>query len=335
MVKVFSMSCKASVLLFWFVVLFIAPSQGQELFILNEPASSVPKGVLGVRAFSQNYKEYSTTRSLHALRLMYGATSKLSIMATASFSNHHDRKLPKDLINHTHVGSQTNYYTAAIKRGVRYPYLFNGIYVFAKYRFLTRDDQNKHFRMAAYADWSSVGVAHDEAEPSLMDDTGGYGFGIISTWLKNRFSASLTTGFIKPNAYSETQPDFSGGPDLPTRIQYGNAIKYNLSIGYRLYPRKYEGYQQVNWNLYVEFTGKTYDAATVIQNGTEITAHTIALKKGSYVEINPGIQRIINSNTRIEFSYGFDFIGYSYVHFTPMWTLAIQRYFYNNAKKKS
>jgi hypothetical protein len=321
--------------LFFILFLFCTPkSWGQELYILNEPASSVPKGVFGLRVFSQNYKEYNTTRSLHALRVMYGATPRLSLMATASISNHHDRKLPKDLMNHTHTGNQTTYYTAAIKRGVRYPYLFNGIYLFAKYRFLTRDDQYKHFRMATYAEWSSVGVAHDEAEPNLMDDTGGYGLGIISTWLKNRFAMSLTTGFIRPNSYSEMQRDITGGPDMPTTIQYGNAVKYNLSLGYRLYPKKYEGYEQVNWNVYVELVGKSYGAATVVQNGTEISTRTSALKKGTYVEIYPGIQRIINSNTRIEFCYGFELIGYSYVHFTPIWTIGIQRYFYNTSKKR-
>jgi hypothetical protein len=330
------MSCsKASAILLLVLFAFCHQSFGQELFILNEPASSVPKGVIGVRAFTQNYKEYSTNRSLDALRIMYGVTAKLSVMATGSISNHHARKLPKDLINHTHVGNTTNYYTQAIKRGVSYPYLFNGLYVFAKYRFLSHDQQNKHFRLSAYGEWSNVGVAHDEAEPNLMDDTGGYGFGIISTILKNRFAASLTTGFIKPNSYSEIQPDFTGGADLPTKIFYGNAVKYNLSIGYRLYPKKYEGYEQVNWNVYVEFIGKTYDAARVIQNGTEIKARTVALQKGSFVEIYPGIQRIINSNTRIEVSYGFGLIGYSYVHFTPVWTLAVQRYFFRPAKSKS
>jgi hypothetical protein len=314
--------------------LALTPTYSQELFILNEPASSVPKGVIGVRAFTQNYKEYHQNRSLNVLRLMYGATAKLSVMATASISNHHDRRLPKDLINHTHIGNTTNYYTQAIKRGVHYPYLFNGVYLFAKYRFYSNDSQNKHFRMSAYGEWSNVGVAHDEAEPNLMDDTGGYGFGLISTWLKNRFAASLTTGFIRPNSYSETQPDFTGGPDLPTTIYYGNAIKYNASFGYRLYPKKYEGYEQVNWNIYLELTGKTYDAARVIQNGTEIATKTVALKRGSYVEINPGIQRIVNSNTRIELCYGFNLIGFSYVHFSPVWTLAIQRYFYRTSKIK-
>jgi hypothetical protein len=326
------LSRKVNTVLFLFVLVPFWKSQAQELFILNEPASSVPKGVIGIRAFTQNYKEYSTNRSLDALRIMYGLTPRLSIMATGSISNHHDHKLPRDLINHSHNGNQTTYFTQPIKRGVHYPYLFNGLYLFSKYRFLSHDEQNKHLRLSAYAEWSNVHVAHDEAEPNLMDDTGGYGVGLISTYLKNRFAVSLTSGFIKPNSYSEIQPDKTGGPDLPTKIYYGKAIKYNLSFGYRLYPKKYQGYEQVNWNLYVEFMGKSYDAATVIQNGTNIQTKASALKKGSYVEIYPGIQRIVNSNTRIELCYGFDLLGYSYVHFTPVWTFAVQRYFYRTSK---
>jgi hypothetical protein len=305
---------------------------GQELFILNEPASSVPKGVLGVRVFSQHFKEVNTTRSLGAFRLMYGVLPRLTLMATVTGSNHHDRKLPPDLINHSHSGNQTNYYTTNIKRGVKYPFLINGVYLFTKFRIISIDKQNQHFRLALYADWSSLNSAHDEAEPNLMDDTSGYGGGFIATWLKNRFAASLTSGFIKPRTYSENQPDFTGGPDLPTKIYYGDAFRYNLSLGYRLFPKRYADYNQPNWNVYVEFMGKQYDAARVIQNGTEITAKAIALRAGHYVEVHPGIQHIVKSNLRLEASVGLKLVGESYVHFAPLWTFAIQRYFYKKIK---
>jgi hypothetical protein len=323
---------------FAFLLFFLALavlSRGQELFPLNEPASSVPGRVLGIRAFAQNYKEIKTNRSLFALRVMYGVTPRLSLMISGTVSNHHDKKLPKDLINHTHTsGGQTSYFTQKIIRGKPYPYLFNGFYLFAKYRFISIDDQNKHFRVGAYAEWSNVKAAHDEAEPNLIDDTGGYGAGVITTFLKNRFAASLTSGFIRPNSYFETQPDFTGGPDLPTKIYYGNAIKYNISFGYRIFPSHYTDYDQVNWNIYLEFMGKQYDAARVIQNGSEIQTKTVALRRGSYVEVHPGIQRIVKSNLRIEASVGFDLINSSYTHFTPMWTLAAQQYFYRSNKKK-
>jgi hypothetical protein len=322
------MWCKSSR---WAVVILFLPvlhCVGQELYPLNESASSVPKGAIGVRVFTQNYNEVSTTRSLHVLRIMYGLTPKLSVMVTGSLSNHHSKKLPPDLVTHSHTGNQTNYYTQNILRGVSYPYLFNGIHLFAKYRVLSFDKQNEHLRIALYGEWSDVGQAHDEAEPNLMDDTGGYGGGAIATWLKNRFAVSLTYGLIKPNSYSETQPDFTGGPDLPTKIYYGDAAKYNLSFGYRLSPKHYTDYNQANWNVYVELIGKKYGAAKVIQNGVEITTQAVALTNGSYLEIHPGIQRIVKSNLRIEFSVGFSLASYSYVHFTPVWTLGVQRYFY-------
>ena len=302
----------------------------QELYPLNEPASTVPKRVVGIRMMSQNHREVNINRSLEMVRVMYGLTAKLSVMATASFSNHHDRTLPPDLITHSHVGNQTNYFTNNIQRGKAYPYLFNGIYLFAKYRFLTLDHQNQHIRMAAYADWSNSKSAHDEAEPSLMDDNAGYGAGLITTWLKNRFAASVTLGFIKPKDYFENQPDVSGGPDLPTQIIYGNAQRLNLSLGYRLLPNHYTSYDQPNWNIYLEFMGKKYGAAEVIQNGTKITNQTAALNSGAYVEVHPGIQYIIKSNFRIDFSTGFDLIGRSYLNTTPVWTLAVQQYIFRN-----
>ena len=123
------------------LILFIAVEAtcGQELYILNEPASNVPQGVIGVRMFSQHFKEVSTTRSMAAFRIMYGLTPRLTVMATFTGSNHHNPQLPHDLITHSHVGNQTFYYTNNIKRGVEYPFLFNGINVFAKYRFISSD----------------------------------------------------------------------------------------------------------------------------------------------------------------------------------------------------
>ncbi|MBL7841917.1 MAG: hypothetical protein JNJ75_17350 [Cyclobacteriaceae bacterium] len=308
----------------------------QELFILNEPASSVPKSVFGLRIYHHAYDELDTKRKLFAIRAMYGVTSRLSLFVNTSVSNHHDKKLPPDLINHTHTGNQTNYFTSTIKRGRKYPYLFTGMNVFAKYRFLSLDKKYEHFRMAGYSEWSNANVAHDEAEPNLMDDTAGFGFGIISTYLKNRFAISLNTGYIVPQSYTEDQPDFSGGPNLPTIIHYGKAIKYNISIGYRLFPRKYENnYKHVNTNIYLEFTGKTVDAARVIQAGTEIAPRTAALKRSNYIEVSPGLQRIFNSNLRVEVCFTYPLLKGSFAHFTPAFTLAMQRYFYRKTKKSS
>jgi len=300
---------------------------GQELFPHNEPASSVPKNVLGLRLFCETYNENGTQRNLGALRMMYGLTSKLSLMATATISNHHSEYLPSGLVTHTHTGNQTNYQTGTFQRGLIYPYRFNGIYLYGKYRFLTSDGQNKHFRMAAYGEYSNITSAHDETEPNLLDDTKGYGVGIVATYLKKHFAVSLTTGFIIPGEYSETVPDFYGGEQY-TVVQYGNALKYNLSFGYLLYPFVYKKYSQTNVNVYLEFIGKSYTTATIHQNGIEVPVQTDLLMKGNYIEAHPGLQFVINSNLRAEFSVGFPIVNKSYAHFYPLYMISIQRYFF-------
>ena len=78
--------------------------KAQELFIHNESASNIPKGVLGIRLFGNSFNEISVRRNMFALRWMYGVTPKLSLYLSTSFSNHHGAKLPDDLITHKHIG---------------------------------------------------------------------------------------------------------------------------------------------------------------------------------------------------------------------------------------
>lgn len=320
----------------WVFLFCVSSAHAQELYLHNEPASSIPKGVLGIRAFLESFHEVKVQRAMGALRLMYGLTPKFSLMVTATASNHHGKTLPKDLITHTHIGNQTIYYAQPVRKGVSYPYRFNGFYVYAKYRFLTLDKQNEHFRMALYGEWSNVNQAHDEAEPNLLDDTKGYGGGFITTYLKNHFAVSLTTGFIVSDNYEETVP-VTAGSSLLTHIelQYGRAIKYNLSLGYLLYPRRYKDYNQTNWNIYLEFIGRLYEGAKVFQDGQELETRSFALKKGNYIEIHPGIQKIIDSDLRIDFSVGFNLINKSYIHFYPLYMIGVQRYFFGGLRHSS
>ena len=172
------------------------------------------------------------------------------------FSNHHGSQLPDDLITHKHIGSQTIYYSQQSQKGITYPLRLNGFHLYTKYRLLTFDDANEHFRVAVFGQWSNVSNAHDEAEPNLLDDTRGFGGGLIATYLKKRFAVSMTTGFTIPDEYSEDKPLFSGSAStINTTIEYGRSIEYNLSFGYLLYPKKYSNYEQANWNIYLEFNG--------------------------------------------------------------------------------
>ncbi|MEO6904285.1 MAG: hypothetical protein ABI315_14190 [Bacteroidia bacterium] len=315
-----------------FTCTLINSSFAQELFIQNDPASNVPQGVLGLREYNESYKEINLYRNLFGLRLMYGLLPKLTITGTVTVSNHHGKNFPENLVSHVHNGNKTVYSTGNFQRGVVYPYQLGGVYLYAKYRFLTKDNQNQHLRMATYGEFSFIKVAHDEAEPNLVDDTKGFGVGLITTYLKKHFAISVTTGVIVPGSYNGFSPDALGGGLIPTEVEYGKAIKYNLSFGYLLLPLRYENYKQTNLNLYVEFMGKAYQQAKVFQYGgiTSVPIQTPLLKANNYVEVHPGIQAIFNSNLRIDFSIGVPLINKSYARFYPIYTLGIQRYFYFN-----
>jgi hypothetical protein len=311
-----------------FIFLGLTESIAQELYPLNEPASTLPKNVLGIRYFSESYKEADLLRHSSLIRMMYGINSKLSMMVTLSASNHHGKTLPTNLITHLHQGSNSITKTNDALRGQAYTYKLNGANLYAKYRFLSIDDQNKHLRFACYGEYALNKAAHDEAEPNLMEDNGGFGAGIITTWLFHKFATSFTFGFIKPKSYQENIYNAITLKNMHTIINYGDAIRYNLSLGYLLYPKKYENYQQKNLNIYIEFMGKSYQQASVIQDGETINISSNALQKGSYLDIRPGIQAIFNSNLRVDFALGFPLINRSYVNLYPSYFIAIQRYFY-------
>ena len=300
--------------------------QAQELFPIAEPASNIPKGALGIRFFSESYNEVDRMRNLFAMKIMYGVTPKLSVYATPNISNHHNTDLPIEFPTHN---------TPQI--GVDHPYLFNGVDFYAKYRFFTLDRQNAHIRAAAYGEYSILNVAHDEAEPTLLDDNSGYGAGFIVTYLKDHFAVSATGGIIVPFKYKGDVPDqIQGLPGVPATVAYSNAYNYSLSFGYLLYPDVYENYRQTNWNIYLEFIGKSYDALQMtvgnavysLPQYSVSTRGNRALQGNQYIEANPGLQAIIRSDIRVDLSVGFPIVSRSYVHFYPVYTIGVQRYFY-------
>ena len=317
------------------LVFFTLLANAQELYPISEPASTVPKGALGVRAFGEGYREVDLFRSILGIKLLYGLTPKLSVYATATYSDYHEKTLPFDFITHNHSGGKTVSGTNTPVQGVPYPMIFNSIDIYAKYRFVTSDGANTHFRMAAYAEGSYVAVPSHEAEPDLLIHTSGFGAGLISTYLIKHFAASLTAGFIIPMEYKGNTTDSFGGI-YPTTIKYGNGFNYSLSVGYLLFPKRYSGYEQTNWNIYCEFLGKAYSAAKITQQAGQfagaivydVPVTTPILQAGNFVDIAPGVQCIIKSTYRVDLSLELPFINRSYDHLYPLYLLGVQRYFF-------
>lgn len=321
---------KLRLLYFLFAIcLFSASLDAQELFPITEPASTLPKNVLGLRLTVETYKEVGRSRNQYSLRFMYGIGPKFSLYIEPCISNHHDTITPENLAMHTHVGNQVIYSTSNKVFGLDYPYLFSGLYAYAKYRLYSDDGQNTHFRIALYAEGSTADVAHDEAEPNLAGDTKGVGGGVIVTELRNRIAANFTGGVIVPGAFHEKyhtilyQP-----PELTTDIFYRPAYVYDLSFGYLLFPLHYHDYSQVNVNLYFEFIGRSYTAAKVFRNGENLEITNATLSGGHYIDGCFGLQEIFDSNTRVDLTVTTNLVGRSWIHFYPMFIINLQQYFY-------
>ena len=292
----------------------------QALFPHIDPASLVPKGVLGIRLANEGYDELGQFRSQQSLRFMFGLAPKWMLTQSFSFSNHHAKDFPPDFIQND---GTIGYHTHGVKKGKKYPYLFESLNLNVKYRFLSIDGEKKHFRMAAYVEAAGGNEAHDEAEPSLMGDNGGIGAGITATKLHQRFAISGNVGGILPQNYYYERKDSS------VRVSYGKALSYGLSMGLLCLPFKYKDYNQTNMNIYLEFVGKAYEGAKVFNKGQEVLISNVpGLEKGYYLECRPSMQFIFRSNLRIDLSVGFPVINRSYVHTSPVYFFTLQRYFY-------
>jgi len=294
--------------------------QAQELYPNSEPASIIPKNTIGIRLMNEAYGLNNTIRSWHGAMLMYGLNSKLMFNAMLTTSNHHARKLPSNFIE---VDSNDVDYVNPSATANPYNYLFESINIGFRYRFLNKDGDHKHFRMALYSNAVYSYRPHDEAEVSLMGDNKAVGGGIISTVLIHKLAISFTGGAIIPFAYKDKQ-------SKNIVLNYGNAYNYSLSFGYLVYPFKYSNFKQTNINLYAEFLGKSYNALSVTKNQGETvyTNNHNQFNKGNYIELRPAVQFIIKSNLRIDCSTAFPIVNRSYIRKYPMYMLNIQYYFF-------
>ncbi|HMT29471.1 MAG TPA: hypothetical protein PKD91_09360, partial [Bacteroidia bacterium] len=198
-------------LLFLVALFGIFPAKAQELFIHAEPASNIPKSVIGIRIAGNHFNEFDADRYWTGLSVMYGISPKLMAMLSASASNHHDSKLPSELFSSD--GSNGQVHSHNTIRGREYDMKFEGFYLYSKYRIFTIDGPKRHLRMAIYGEASAVQTPHDEAEPDLHGDNSGFGGGIIMTQLINKLAYSTTIGYIKPLPYNDksNNSEFTSG----------------------------------------------------------------------------------------------------------------------------
>ncbi len=302
-------------ILFFFLSSFV---EAQELFPNTDPASNVPKGILRAKISNELFKEMSRLRLWQGYTVIYGISPKFELGQTFNFSNHHDLRLPESFIYRNTATNELQ--TDGYFRGQPHPFWFENFVLALKYRFLCLDAVQRHFRMATYIQLAGGNEPHPEAEPNLMGDNAGASGGLIATYLKHKFAASLNIGYIMPYKFQQY--------DTSIVINYANAINYSLSFGYLLLPRTYTNYKQINVNLYMEFMGEAYGAVKMSKTGeTVFSGNVSSLASGKYLEGRPGLQFIFASNTIISFSPAFPIINRSYTKTYPVYYIYLQHDF--------
>lgn len=224
----------------------------QELYPYSEPASNMPSKAIGVRITNE---------------IMTGP------------SNY--RLSPEIMIgHHKNLMSHAQFYFSNLDKNFQ----FDGFSLYAKYRFLSIDEVQNHFRMAAFAKASYSDRKINSMDLNLDGDNSGAQLGVVATQLIHKLAISANLSYSAP---FKGQDKLFNAAEMPSEY-----INYSLSTGYLLLPFVYKNYKQPNFNLYVEAFGKTS-----VDNG-----------KG-YLDLAPAVQFIINSKTRIDLGYRFQIAG--------------------------
>lgn len=263
--------------LFVLVLLGIgAISSGQELYVFSEPASNLPAKSLSVKLqhhlVTSNYRSAGLSHRLMP-QVYAGINKKLMVGAGATFSNMH---------------------TSAFR--------YESFNVYTKYRFLSNEGLHKHFRMAAFADFSGTRSPFHFDEINLMGDKGGIEAGIIATQLVNKLAVSATVSHTQVLHSSRTNKVLY----IPARNY--QSINYSLSAGYLVLPKEYTDYRQTNFNVYLEVLGQqTLDRSRY------------------FVDLAPAFQFIFNSNAKLNIGYRFQLGGTMDRMSSNSWQLSFER----------
>lgn len=156
-----------------------------------------------------------------------------------------------------------------------------GLGLYAKYRFFSRDQVYRHFRAAIMARaTTNNGVVHQEM---LMTNghNSGWQAGLVATQLLHKTALSFT-------GYYERATNNASDNDFPA-YQSAEAANYIMSVGHLVLPRSYNGYKQTNLNLMLEVIGQK-----LLGNGKQ------------HIDIAPSVQLIFNSQTRLDIGYRYE-----------------------------
>lgn len=232
------------------VLLQVRHATAQELFVVTEPASNMPAKSAGLRMANYFARiDTTSTTSYHLMpELMVGISKKFMVHVAGMFSNRS-------------------------KGGIKY----EGISLYGKYRFLSLDQVQRHFRIAAFARWSHNNTFVHMHELNLVGHNSGYEWGLVATQLLHKVALSASGSYVQATDNGKNKFVYPG---------FNKAFNYSFSAGKLMLPAKYKDYSQTNLNLMLELLGQ------------------INFRDGRYyTDIVPSLQLIINSQSRLDIGW--------------------------------
>jgi hypothetical protein len=255
-------------------MLFMLNAKAQELYVFTEPASNMPSHSISGKVTGKYAKHPHATNNMqrYTPELMFGVNKKLMVHFASTFSDMYTRNIR-----------------------------WESARTYVKYRFFSNDEVHKHFRMAAFGEYSyarNLGIYDDI---SIQGDQSGYEGGMIMTQLWNKLAVSSTLSFL------QTLKNKKSDIDIYNPHQ---AFNYSLSAGYLVFPFNYKSFRQTNVNVYAEMLGQ----------------RTLDQKK-YVVDFAPALQLIFNSNAKLNIGYRFQVTGNMYRMAEKSWLISFERTF--------
>jgi hypothetical protein len=267
------------------IVIFSIELHAQELYVFSEPASNMPAKSISAKLtghFVGKDDIYGRFSQRYMPEIMFGLSKKVMIHVSATMANMHTNN-----------------------------FRFESASVYAKYRFLSKDDIHKHFRMAIFADASKTNAPFHYDEITLMGDKSGVEAGLIATQLWHKLAVSATVSHTQVLDKSRNDKVIY----VPSRSY--QSMNYVLSAGYLLLPTEYTDYKQLNLNLYIEMLAQqTLD------------------RKTHFVDLAPALQFIFNSNAKLNLGYRFQVSSTMQRMTNQSWLISFERTFLNALRKK-
>jgi hypothetical protein len=223
----------------------------QELYSLTEPASNIAAGSIAIRFDNSIMDEIDSKKANYHFipAIMVGVSKKFMLQANAFFSNRNDK------------------------------FAYEGASVYGKYRFLSSDVLQKHFRMAVFARLSFNRSDVHQQEINMYGHNSGFEGGIVATQLLRKVALSSSLSFLKAT-------DNGNNNKFIYDTKESRAVNYTFSVGKLILPREYSSYRQTNVNIMMECLSQ------------------VNMGSGKYfVDVAPVIQFIFNSRSKLDMGY--------------------------------